>query len=79
MTMQAHKGGRETALIHSQPSTRKTWMVTTILWLLYPLGYNLVPIAQEAWWSLVLVWITHKVPSHQDMTPDCPACSKLLY
>jgi len=33
---QALRGGRVVAVIHSQHSTRRMWMVNTMLWPLYP-------------------------------------------
>jgi hypothetical protein len=59
MPMQARIGGGGIARTHSQPGTRRRWVVSTMLRLLQPRfspEKDPLPIVQEAGWASEPVW-----------------------
>ena len=76
----AHRGSRGIALPFLDHGTRRGWGVSVTPWPLFTPGKDPVPIVQEAGWAPEPVWTgAENLAPTGIQSPDCPACSQLLY
>jgi hypothetical protein len=75
----AQRVGTGIALLFLDCDTRRGWVVSSTPRPHFNPGKDPVPILQEAGWAPGSVWTGKKSRPHQDLIPDHPAHSQLLY
>jgi len=75
----AQRVGRGIALLFHDCGTRRGWVASSMPQPHFTPGKDPVPIWQEAGWAPGPVWMGGKSRPNQDLIPDCPVQSQLLY